>query len=76
MHSQRSLAAANIQKWLPITYFLRGAKEGRIDMGRIGRQNCNITPVFSGVPNKGDKITNGYITPAFSGAQKMGGIAT
>ena len=45
-------------------------------MGRIGGQNCNVTPVFSGVPNKGGKITNGYITLAFSGAPKMGGIAT
>ena len=27
---------------------------------------CN--PAFSGVPNKGDKIQNGFIAPAFSGA--------
>ena len=26
--------------------------------------NCYITPVFLGAPNKGDKIINGYITPA------------
>ena len=34
--------------------------------GRIGY----ITPAFSGVPNKRDKIRSSYITPAFSGAQK------
>ena len=26
-----------------------------------------MTPAFLGVPNKGDKITSGYLTPAFSG---------
>ena len=39
----------------------RGPKRG---------QNCSVTPAFSGVPNKGDKIRSGYLTPAFSGAQK------
>ena len=39
----------------------QGAKSGR---------NCFVTPAFSGVPNKGDKIRSGYITHAFSGAQK------
>ena len=33
---------------------------------RVGR-NCDVTPVFSGVPRKGDKIR--IITPIFSGAQ-------
>ena len=33
---------------------------------------CYITPAFSGVPNakRGDKIRSGYLTLAFSGAQK------
>ena len=29
--------------------------------------NCYITPTFSGVPNRGDKIRSGYLTLAFSG---------
>ena len=32
--------------------------------------NCYTTRALSGVPNKGDKIRNGYLTPAFSGAHK------
>ena len=34
--------------------------------------NCYVTrsPAFSGVPNKGHEIRRGYLTPAFSGAQK------
>ena len=39
----------------------RGPKSGR---------NCYVTPAFSGVPSKEDKIRSGYITLAFSGAQK------
>ena len=39
----------------------RGPKRGR---------NCGITPAFSGIPTKGNKIRSGYLTPAFSGAQK------
>ena len=41
----------------------RGPKRG---------QNCYVTPTFSGIPNakRGDKIRSGYLTPAFSGAQK------
>ena len=39
----------------------RGPKRGR---------KCYITPTFSGVPNKGSKIRNGCLTPAFLGAQK------
>ena len=35
---------------------------------RIGR-NRYVTPVCSGVPNKGGKITRGYITRAFSGVR-------
>ena len=33
-------------------------------------RKCYITPAFSGVPIKGDKIRSGYVTPAFPGAQK------
>ena len=36
----------------------RGPKRGR---------KCYVTPAFSGVPNKGDKIRSSYLTPAFSG---------
>ena len=34
--------------------------------------NCYATPTFSGVPNAKhrDQIRSGYLTPAFSGAQK------
>ena len=41
----------------------RGPKKGR---------NCYATPAFSGIPNakRGDKIRSGYLTPAFSRAQK------
>ena len=28
-----------------------------------------MTPTFSRVPNKGDKITSGYLNPAVLGAQ-------
>ena len=58
----------------------RGPKRGR---------KCYITPAFSGIPNvkrgeqnqkwsptEGNKIRSGYLTPAFSGAQKEGGNAT
>ena len=38
-----------------------GPKRGR---------NGYVTPTFSGVPNKGEKIRSGCLTPAFSGAQK------
>ena len=33
-------------------------------------RNCYVTPAFSGVPNKGDKIRSGFPTPTFSGAHK------
>ena len=41
----------------------RGPKRGR---------NCYVTPAFSGIPNakRGEKIRSGYLTLAFSGAQK------
>ena len=41
----------------------RGPKRGR---------NCYVTPAFSGVPNakRWEKIRSGYLTLAFSGAQK------
>ena len=35
----------------------------------IGRK-CYLTPAFSGVPIKGDKIKGGYLTRAFSGAHQ------
>ena len=40
-----------------------GPKRGR---------NCYVTSTFSGIPNakRGEKIRSGYLTPAFSGAQK------
>ena len=28
--------------------------------------SCYVTPAFSGVPNKEDKIRSGFLTPAFS----------
>ena len=31
---------------------------------------CYVTPVFSGVPRRGEKIRIGYLKPAFFGAQK------
>ena len=36
---------------------------------RYGDLGC-VTPVFSGVPKKWDKIRIGYIIPAFAGARK------
>ena len=41
----------------------RGPKRGR---------NCYVTPAFTGIPNakRGKKIRSGYLTFAFSGAQK------
>ena len=33
-------------------------------------QKCYTTPVFSGVPIKGDKTRRGYINPTFSGAHE------
>ena len=61
-------------KWLASPLFSRGPKRG---------QKCYATPTFSGIPNgergeqnqkwsptKGNKIRSGYLSPAFSGAQK------
>ena len=45
------------QKWLPHPC-PQGPKRG---------WKCYVTPTFSGVPNKGDKIRSGYLIPAFSG---------
>ena len=39
-------------------------------LGKRSGWNCHVTPTFSGIPNKGDKINSCYRTPAFSGAQK------
>ena len=41
----------------------QGPKRGR---------DCCVTPAFSGIPNpkREEKIRSGYLTPAFSGAQK------
>ena len=47
------------QKWPPHPCLLGGPK-----VGRIG------TPTFSGVPNKGNKMRSGCLTPTFSGAHK------
>ena len=33
------------------------------------RRNCNVTLAFSGIPRRRDKIRNGYIIHAFSGAR-------
>ena len=30
---------------------------------------CYINAAFSGLPNKGDNVKSGYLTPTFSGAQ-------
>ena len=38
--------------------------------GPTGGRKCYITPAFSGVPKRGDKIKSGYLTLAFSGAHK------
>ena len=35
--------------------------------GPTSSQNCYVTPAFSGVPRRGDKIKNGHLTPAFLG---------
>ena len=37
-------------------------------------QNYDVTLVFSGVPNKGDKIRSGYLTAALSRAQKRAAL--
>ena len=48
-------------KWLPHPCLLGGPKEG----------GNATSPLHSeGSPTKGNKITSGYLTPAFSGAQK------
>ena len=33
-------------------------------------RKCQITPSFSGIPQQGNKIRSGCLTPAFSGAQR------
>ena len=35
-----------------------------------GGRKCYVTPAFLGIPNKGDEIRMGHLTPAFLGAQK------
>ena len=45
----------------------RGPNRGR---------NCYVTPAFSGVPYKGDKIRSGGCTTTFSRGRKEGGITT
>ena len=37
-------------------------------------RKCYITPLFSAVSIKGNKIGSGYTTHAFSGAQKRAGL--
>ena len=39
--------------------------------GPKGGRNCYVTPAFSRVPQKGDTIRIGCLTPAFSGARKI-----
>ena len=41
-------------------------------LGPKRRRNCYVTSAFSGIPNAKleDKIRSGYLTFAFSGAQK------
>ena len=58
---QRQARGQN-QKWLSPLHSLEPQK---------GR-NCYATPAFSGIPNAklGDKIKSGYLTPAFSQAQR------
>ena len=48
------------------------ATSPRPSRGPKGRRNGYVTLAVSGVPNakRGDKITSGYLSPAFSGAQK------
>ena len=46
----------------------------RLNEGPIVRRNCHVALAFLGVPEKGDKIKSGDITPAFWGPQ-VGGIA-
>ena len=49
---------------LVVTQFLTTNKwHGGMDAALVGA-------IIHGVPNKGDKIRSGYLTPAFSGAQK------
>ena len=49
---------------LVVTQFLTTNKwHGGMDVAFVGA-------IIHGVPNKGDKIREGYLTPAFSGAQK------
>ena len=49
------------QKWLPHPYLLGGPKEAE-----MLRHPC----ILGDPQTKGDKIRKGYLTPAFSGAQK------
>ena len=37
-------------------------------------QNCYVTAAFLDIPNKGDNHRSGYITPAFSAAQKRAAL--
>ena len=56
-----SLKRGQNQKWLHHPYLLKDPINGR---------SCYVTPMFVGVPGKGDKIKSGCIISAFSGAHK------
>ena len=54
---------------LVVTQFLMTNKwHGSMDAALVGA-------IIHGVPNKGDKIRKGYLTPTFSGGPKEGGSA-
>ena len=57
------------QNWLPHPCLL-GPRKTLHSWGPTNGRNCYVTPAFSGVPNKGDKIRSGSHKPAFSGAHK------
>ena len=46
------------------------APQSLLSRGPTRGWNRYVTPAFSGVPSKGDKIRSGCLTPAFSGAHK------
>ena len=60
LHSQGSLEEGTKSELAPSPLPSRGPKRG---------QACYVTPAFSGVPKRGDKIRIGCLTPAFSGAE-------
>ena len=51
------------QKWLPHPYLLGGAKRG---------QKSDVSLVFLGIPQQGDRLRGGCLTRAFLGNPKEG----